>query len=507
MSFKEIKELRQSGNLEEALQMANEALSLDPTDIWNKRAAAWVHYDYLKKYVQSNLFNEFKQHLSAIQDLQLPEDEKMVFDNCAWQIGSVVYALQRSEQVDYGKINDLYQIIRNFHFTKPSEAYSFIYKAFLKGNSKWRSYIEFADWWGFDNFRNEDYLEEEFNGRPQMSVVEKSYIAYAKRLLSTEQADELGFISINVKPEGAKISEFIPHLDLIVEAHPEYQFLPYFKAKLMLEVGSQDNVIDTLLPFAKKKKNDYWIWQLMAEILSNDKVAQLACYCKALSLKTSDEFLVKLRQTFASILIDLNLYNEAKAEIERVIETRNKEGWNTPNQLINWTKQPWYATAISTGDNKRFYAKHIDKAEQILHQNVPEETIVVEFVNIEKKILNFVKDKMKYGAFKYAGLLDKPQIGDFLVVRFNDDGQDGFFKVLTAKKVESQTTEAIKSFEGMLKIIPSLNIGFVTDVFITPKIIDERKLAAGQRLKGKAILSFNKKKNEWGWKAIEVKSH
>ena len=35
MSFKEIKELRQAGKLDEALQMANQALETEPENIWN----------------------------------------------------------------------------------------------------------------------------------------------------------------------------------------------------------------------------------------------------------------------------------------------------------------------------------------------------------------------------------------------------------------------------------------------------------------------------------------
>ena len=42
MSFKEIKELRQAGKLEEALQMANQALETDPDNIWNKRSVPIV---------------------------------------------------------------------------------------------------------------------------------------------------------------------------------------------------------------------------------------------------------------------------------------------------------------------------------------------------------------------------------------------------------------------------------------------------------------------------------
>ncbi|MCS6824966.1 MAG: hypothetical protein NZ529_11800 [Cytophagaceae bacterium] len=47
--------------------------------------------------------------------------------------------------------------------------------------------------------------------------------------------------------------------------------------------------------------------------------------------------------------------------------------------------------------------------------------------------------------------------------------------------------------------------GFVGDIFIEPKIIEEYKLIDRQMVKGRAMLSFNKNKNEWGWKAIEIK--
>jgi len=121
-------------------------------------------------------------------------------------------------------------------------------------------------------------------------------------------------------------------------------------------------------------------------------------------------------------------------------------------------------------------------------------------------MLNFVKDKRKYGFFNYSGNLSKPQIGDLLKVRFNGEGHNGFYKLLTAKKADSNaTSDAIKYFEGTLKVISPHNFGFIEDIFIEPKIIEEKKLTNGHEVNGKALLSFNKKKNEWGWKAIELK--
>ncbi len=503
MSFKEIKELRQAGKLDEALQMANHALETETDNIWNKRAAAWVYYDFIKKYVHPDSFDAFIENLIKIKDLQLPEDEKMVYDNCAWQIGSLVFGLQKTEHVDYVKINDLFEIIRHFHFTKPSEAYSFIYKAFHKGYHNWSNYLIFADWWNLKNLRSEDFLNEEFNGKKMMSIAEQAYIAYSKKLLEGEPLDPFGQQRVIDKE---KIQSFLPKLDSLIEKHPDYQYPPYFKAKLLLALGNDENVLSAFLPFAKQKRNDFWVWELMAQLFSEDKDIQFACYCKALSLKTPEDFLIKLRQTFAEMLIEKRMFDEAKTEIQKVITTREKHEWKLPNQITQWTEQDWYKSATSKKDNHTLYLSHLKQAEEILFRDIPEEIIVVEFVNENKLMLNFVKDKRKFGFFNYSGHLTKPLIGDILRVRFNGVGQEGFYKILTAKKADSDlTSDAIRYFEGPLKVISPQNFGFIEDIFIESKIIEDNKINDGQTINGRAILSFNKKKNEWGWKAIELK--
>lgn len=502
MASKEIKELRHAGKLEEALQLATQGLESEPDNIWAKRAIAWVYYDYLKKFAQPESYDSFKENLLKIRDLNLPEDEKMVFDSCAWQIGSLVFALQKNENTDYGKVNALFEIIRDFHFSKPSEAYSFIFKAFHKGYQNWANYLAFADWWNFSNLRSEDYLKEEFQGQRLMSIAEQAYIAYSKKLLEGRALDSFGQQKVIDKE---KIQSFLPQLDGLIKKHPDYQYPPYFKAKLLLASGNEENVLSAFLPFAKQRRNDFWVWELMAEIFSEDKETQFACYCKALSLKTPEDYLVKLRQIFTGILVEKNLYVEAKTEIQKIIATREKHGWKLPNQLVQWTEQDWYKSIHAKKDNQGLYSSHFKKAEEILFQDVPEELVAVEFVNENKNLLSFVKDRQKYGFFNYSGHLEKPQIGDFIEVRFNGGGQEGFFKILSAKKSNSiALPEAVKNFEGILKIIPPLNFGFVEDVFIDSNFIIERKLESGQHLNGRAIQTFNKKKSEWGWKILSL---
>jgi hypothetical protein len=77
----------------------------------------------------------------------------------------------------------------------------------------------------------------------------------------------------------------------------------------LLALGDKDNMLDSLLPFAKKKRNDFWVWQILSEAFSNDPKKVFACYCKALSCKSPEEMLVGIRQKMAKELISKKLLN------------------------------------------------------------------------------------------------------------------------------------------------------------------------------------------------------
>ena len=96
MPSKEIKELRQSGELEQALAMAQNELDAAPENIWGKRNISWVYYEYLKRYAQEINFEGFIENLQKIKELNLPEAEVMIFDTAAYQIGSMLFKIQNS---------------------------------------------------------------------------------------------------------------------------------------------------------------------------------------------------------------------------------------------------------------------------------------------------------------------------------------------------------------------------------------------------------------------------
>ena len=444
MSFRKINELRHEGRLEEAKAMADEALEKDADNIWNKRAASWVNYEYLKKFSQPEDYLAFKENLLKIQNLQLPEDDKMVFDKSAWQIGSIVFKLQKQENVDYGKIDELFEIIKDFQFTKPSEGYTFIYKAFHKGYKNWSNYLTFADWWNFENFRSVDFLKEEFNERKIMAIAEQAYIAYSKKLL-----EEIKYSNDNEKSSNHlndKVDIYIEELNSIIESRPNYTYLPYYKAKLLMENGDDEILSSSFLSFAQEKVNEFWLWDLMADIYYEDQNVQFAYFCKALSLKTKEGFLVKLREKFSKLLIHFNMLSEAKAEIKLAIEAREKNGWNLTNNLKKWMNEDWYINTQENNGNQKLYAKYADKAENLIYKNLPERLIAIEFVNTNKKIANYIIDKDNHGFFKYEGKIKSPKVGEIYYVRFRNE-TNGHNFIYTAKKAKDEAV--LKEISGI----------------------------------------------------------
>ena len=611
MPAKEIKELRKSGRLAEALEMAFAEFDSDPENIWTKRNLSWVYYEYIKANALPDCYNEFISSLTKLVALELPEDEKMLFDTLTFQVGKLVFALLKQEPIPAQKIKRLADLVRSFHFTKPSEGYSYLLKGFHKGLKDSGHYLDFVDWWGLENLSPQDFEKEKLpTGKEIMALAEQIYIAYAKQLLP--QKDLQGNVYFNRK----KVEEFLPSLEALAENYPSYQYPPYFQAKLLLALGddsiddfssllnqyskdtqkteipkftiigtlieivgvegtinfqelnfadnnrllldltngegqsgkiscsinlskklldktldvtqlwdfpvvelkrdnenaeyivilpqSKRNVLSALIPFARKKQNDFWVWEVLAEAVEQNPEQVFSCHCRALICNSPEEMLVGVRQKMAEALIHRKLYNEAKTEIEQILKIKESFGHKIPGIINQWINQPWYAEANSLESNKSFFRKHTALAENILYSDLTEELVFVEFVNSDKSILNFIASEEKFGFFKFDRFIKKVQLGDVLSIRFNGGAKGGRYNVLTCKKVtdDSFKFEFQKEVQGTVKIPTSASFGFLGDAFIHPSLVIKYKLSDGLEFKGQTIKTYDSKKEKWGWKVI-----
>ncbi|MBK6571409.1 MAG: hypothetical protein IPG21_02830 [Saprospiraceae bacterium] len=497
MPAKEIKELRQAGKLEEAYAMAKEELETDLSNIWGKRNLSWVLYAQLNE-LASNL-DAFIAKINEVKELDLPASEEMFFENISIVISKAARVITREATLDINKIHRLFDSINVLSLKRNSKCFSVLFNAMHKGMKESNRYIEFVDWWDFKNFRPEDFQKEKMpNGKEVMAIAEQAYIAYAKHLLPKQT--QHGEIIFNKE----KAEAFLPVLSQIVEDYPQFQYPAYFNAKLLLALGNKDYMLESLLPFAKKKRNDFWVWEILAEAFSSDPEKVFACYCKALSCKSPDEMLVSLRQKMARLLISRKLYNEARTEIDLLVQARTEHGFKIPAEVTNWHAMDWYKTTVPSKSNFGFYKAYVPIAEALLFSDVPEEVVIVESVNVNKKILNFIRLNGKYGFFKYEYLFSNVRIGDTLKVRFQEGVNGGKYQLFTGMCINDQgfKRQFVKSISGVVRIPIGKSFGFIEDVFINPEMVLNLKLTNGIQWEGEAIKSFNTNKGTWGWKLI-----
>lgn len=497
MPAKEIKELRQAGKLEEAYEMAKAELDADLSNIWGKRNLSWVLYAQLDA-LSSNL-DTFLLKIKEVKELELPESEEMFYENISIVIAKAARAITHESILNISKIHRLFDAIKDLPIKRNSKWYSVLFNSMHKGLKESNRYIEFADWWDFKNFKPEDFQKEKLpNGKEVMALAEQAYITYAKHLLPNKtQHGEIIF-------DKQKAEAFLPVLTKIVEDYPQFQYPAYFNAKLLLALGNRNNMLGSLLPFAKKKKNDFWVWEILAEAFSNDPEKVFACYCRALSCKSPDEMLVGLRQKMARILISRNNFNEARTEIELLVRARTEHAYKIPSEVTDWQATEWYKTATSFKSNLGFYKAFVSTAELLLFADIAEESIIVESVNEDKKVLNFIASETKYGFVKYDRFFSDIKIGDTLTVRFKEGNDDRHYQFYTAVKINDENLKKLflKEVSGTVRVPIGKPFGFIDDVFIHPSLITKYKLTDGMQFIGRAIKSYNQEKNKWGWKLL-----
>ena len=501
----DIKRLRQEGKLDEALKMAKEELEVSPSDEWAKKNLAWVYDSYCKKYAEEGNYQAFIDTVCVLIDLGVNESDQMLIRSMGWRFRSMLSSIERIGDSN-GRIQVLdriFDLARQFYFEKPSETYSVLFKAFLKYKDAWPTFKSFCEWWDFDNFRQEDYVCEVYSSGKKESfcLVERSYIAYAKCLMQ-ENPSELD-----------TIRTFLPKLEALAESHPEMDYPGYFAGKLMLVLNEKgDDIVSTIRPFVRKKKNEFWAWQLLAEAVEKDnRDLYLACLLRAIKCRTKDEFLVRIRLKLVEELVNRKVYDLAAMQLRLYCKTKlsNNSTWQPPGEIRSYLEQAWYKKYQSS-QLENIPLDYMALTNNVLFGDMPEQRCIVSFVNSDKQMVTVVYGYEKEGFFKYDSSM-RPQIGMELSIRVQDISKDGYMKIFSSR-VSSESMrpnlDYFRETEGFViynqnKNIYSFKAGDIV-CFIPPHFVEKHLLEKGQTRRAQILYSYNKKKEMWMWKLIGI---
>lgn len=484
-----------AGQVSEAYGLAKADYEATPQNVWAQREVGWALYYMLKNDVEKKERLAFYAHLEELAGLDLltMRTDALIFDNVIWKLAELIKQIP-AEKTD--EADRVYSVLCKYTFA-PSAGYSFLLKQFL-GFETWNRLVDFFEWWNIDSLMPEDYHPFKMeNGKKVMSLAEQAYIAYSKALLK--------------RNDKKKIQDFVPKIEKLMEDYPDMMYPGYFCGKLKLAMGvERENALDIIMPFVRKKKTEFWVWQLLYEFYRGESDIQLACLLRAIHCKTQETFLGKVRMKLVSIYVQKKDYPRAKYHLDQVIRCYMQQGWHLPYELQNWMKESWVNSTQADSSDGIDYKRYTD---EILARGANQSIGIVTYVDHTKKRALVVYAEKRRASIPLSNLGVKVKEGMLLELKWIS-GTDGSIVVAGTRIVDCQTLKGvsyIQIVEGKISKREANPFAFIKkgnlQCYIRAEIVQKQQLMDNDHVIVLAVLDYNKKKDNWNWNCVSLQKN
>lgn len=455
-----IKQLKDTGNIQEATNKAKFLYAEFPDDVTVKRSYAWCLYKILQQKAKEVPINI--QHVTGCLDelFSLGLSQEVSLLRCIW---GTVLSIENVE----GHIA-LYNYVLQMDFDKLEEC-DYQVAPYVGSDGKhheWPSLV--------------------------MRVLKKSLDSLNRYVDKT----------------------IIHHLCDITEERMQSLtentfFLQWSLAKAYLLVGEMDKAQDIILHLLQSKPSSFWLWNGLAETMAGDHDMALSCYAKSLTCQCDLQFNGRAKLGIIQELVALGQYAVASAEVQALHSYRTKEGHKVGETLTQYMHADWYVpddTAVDAG----FYKNHSVAATELLNKFLPTTIGVITYIS-EKAHKAFIVAEgdilLTYHYDDAASIREMDVVSVVYTTYERPDGTTGFQAVSCELTDQEAPNTLIKQFGEKIKVIGS-GMAFTVkhNVFIDKQLVERHQLMNGDVVSLMAIRSFNKKKNSWGWQAVNIDS-
>lgn len=394
--------------MKEALQLAYQLHAENPDDLWNIRALFWSLHSVWKDCDHQQ---EKQQLAGEMLALPVPADDQIV--------KNALQAVRRAQDPSapvIAQVKELSQVQNH-------EQSITILEQFLHqhpNNAPAESALSWEIWWQLNKLLREEKPSAQQIGRlvyryEQCHTVERPSVIHSRMLEIVSRAARAeafpkfcAFLhwwkpEANIRDEdlitrtndeSQKLPSMIQHIisaigktieDEPCEEHvqtalsflqthvPQYddqEWFPYYMGLALCKAGQLDEALEYLVPFARSKSREFWVWQKLAMCFPVDDPRHLACLCRSvLCGAKGPNFLLIVRQQLAIALHIAGHNGEARHEIETIIAFRQQHGWKIPDELVRLKKEDWFETAKAK-DGVELYRSFAAKADDILIHDI-----------------------------------------------------------------------------------------------------------------------------------------
>lgn len=354
---KEVTELRKSGKLKEAYELAKNLLDESPDDEFVKSAYGWCLYALAKEAKDGNDAKKLDKILTEMKSMDFGDN--VILKDCIARLdvnSERNVLLSKLKAIDIQKLKGNDELVKEMEnlawsFFKISEPRAHaidvaILQQVSAGLSNVSSfdYIDFVKRWDVSNFTADD--EKEFisaSGNRVEPIVLRVLRRLGRRAGDYELTeDEKEFVLGTLDKYLATFNDPVLYQSkagLVTDNNPK-EALALYKRALKLAADDQKPSI---------------LFDLAYMFIDENNELALACFGESMSLsQTMNE--VRRRRALAELLIKMGKFPEAKYEIEKLRDRAVKLGYQVNKNFEGaWINSDWYDKTKPT-NNARLYA-------------------------------------------------------------------------------------------------------------------------------------------------------
>lgn len=553
VTSKDVFEARREGNLDRAYTMAQTLMEQPDPSQWDIRACAWCLIDLIKRANAMNEEAEVELYQGELQKLAIDEADEVLFKQTLYALrlgspamkelsaikklkdtGNIQEATKKAKAL-YAEFPDdvtvkrsyawcLYKILQQKAKEVPiniQHVTGCLDELFSLGLSQEVSLLRCI--WGtvlsIDNVEGHIAL---YNYALQMDFdkLEECDYQVATYVGSDGKHHEWPSLVMRVlKKSLDSLNRYVDkniiyHLCDITEERMRSLtentfFLQWSLAKAYLLVDELDKAQEIVLHLLQSKPSSFWLWNGLAETMAGDHDMALSCYAKSLTCQCDLQFNGRAKLGAIQELVALGQYAVASAEVQALHSYRTKEGHKIGEPLTQYMQADWYipdSTAVDAG----FYKDYSAAATELLNKFLPTTIGVVTYISEKAHKAFIVAEGDKLLIYHYddgASIHEMDVVSVIYTTYERPDGTTGFQAVSCELTDQEAPNTLIKQFGEKIKVIGS-GMAFTVkhNVFIDKQLVEQNHLMNGDVVSLTAIRSFNKKKNSWGWQAVDIDS-
>lgn len=503
--------LRKQGKINEALELGRKVFQQNASDNWNVRAFGWSLHDAIKGAGQDKNFQLQNDLIEELLSLPVSNEDEVLFKTCNYWRGRLQSGLERNSDLKHisdlrkkGQLADAWNLIEEILGNNPEDGPAWaergwILFSFLKaelaldksGSDRvgkilqqyqsqqkhdkpgllhsmmlnlavrahrseiFEDFISFFQWWEpSSSYRKEDY--DPFvnpsipipptGGKPQ-SLVEKAASALNRAIQDSTKVNQ------------ATLEWADRTFKDLIDNKPDHLWAPLWRSKTLSAMNKTNEARALLIPFARTKSSQSWVWKGLAETYPVKEDMHLALLSQAYFCgQSSDEiFNLSIYQMLADVFNLRQQYPQSLYFLERIQSVRLNKKYSTDNIDQQMTQDIFEnVTSASEPEIQKCLKDWAISAQDILTEGLPQGSgiylgeISSKYNNPPGGLIGILQNGSLHTALTPKGLQlpDSLKPGSPLQVKFDKRSEQ--FHAVTAHSKEGELWEGVSPIFGVV---------------------------------------------------------